>query len=311
MYKDTNRFVKFKPHRVLNEQHKPDEEYGIWFGNILKGCTDEDTIKRPQLRNLSFCIQTGLSILKEINETEEKFDNHDLIILSIYRKLLEQLDALYLLIDHYSESGATIILRSIFETFLSVVHILRDNTKIKERATCYYIAYVHEEMKIVNESLSGLNKTLLTKEELEMKYKQLSEVLQNDRFIDIHNEWTKHKKLKPKLMPKWYSLFNGPSNIKKLAKIIGQEELYNHIYSVYSIEAHGYSALKDLRKSSNGIKFSDLRSNQEFTAHLLLGFNIFIISTLYLCKKYIPSLTPELVNIREQLDKDFKLVKHL
>lgn len=75
--------------------------------------------------------------------------------------------------------------------------------------------------------------------------KKASETLRMPRFKKIVDEWD--KKSKPNYEPKWYSLFNGPANLKQLVDRVGDKKYYR-FYGLLSKEAHAYQALNGVYK---------------------------------------------------------------
>lgn len=62
----------------------------------------EDAVRRPFLNSLSKNLQYSLHIFEKVLETGWKtpFEQVDVTILSLYRKLLTQFDGIFILLDH-------------------------------------------------------------------------------------------------------------------------------------------------------------------------------------------------------------------
>ncbi|MEK5358042.1 DUF5677 domain-containing protein [Paenibacillus sp. FSL L8-0709] len=110
----------------------------------------EDATSRPFLNSLSKNLQYSLQIFEKVMEIGFKtpFNQVDVTILALYRKLLAQFDGVCILLDHGSLNAAVITARAALETYVSLMFIFEDGTEfVEKRATSYYTFYKLEELK--------------------------------------------------------------------------------------------------------------------------------------------------------------------
>ncbi|WP_018768073.1 DUF5677 domain-containing protein [Bacillus sp. 105MF] len=199
------------------------------------------------LEILSKSIQFGEVFLKDLEKRTDLELEHKIII-ALYRKLLEQADASYVLADHDLEGPLTVMKRAIFETYLSLRYILQEEELIISRAYSYYVGFLIDSKSDGEEWLSQ-SKIDISDLNLEHKLNGISEILNNPILKNTIREWedtkTKlEKRFRRKYNPKWYSLYNGPTSIRVLSnKLMQNESLVYKMYGSFSQEAHGYTAL--------------------------------------------------------------------
>ncbi|MCH5460923.1 DUF5677 domain-containing protein [Bacillus cereus] len=199
-----------------------------------------------QLEVLSKCIQFGDEMLEKLKNKPNLPLEHKVII-SLYRKLIEQLDGNYALADHELPGPTKVMIRSAFETYLSIKYIIKDKKFIKDRALCYYICYGKSQISVANQLISdpieGVNI-----EDLKESIKKYEQLLKEPVLKKVSTEWdrTKNEVSKyKKFDPPWYALFDGPTSIKQLLEEIEDNDDYR-FYSALSQEAHGYQAINGL-----------------------------------------------------------------
>lgn len=205
------------------------------------------------LEILSKSIQFGEAILKDL-EKKTDLELEDKIIIALYRKLLEQADASYVLADHDLGGPLTVVKRSIFETYLALRYILQEEEVIPFRAYSYYIGFFKDRESNGKEWLSQ-NKVDMSNSNLEEELTSISELLEHPKLINTLQNWENTKRMsKRKHNPKWYSLSGGPTNLKQLSDLLMENEpLVYNIYGSFSQEAHGYTALE----ASNNLDLID------------------------------------------------------
>ncbi|MBT2614436.1 MULTISPECIES: DUF5677 domain-containing protein [unclassified Bacillus (in: firmicutes)] len=208
----------------------------------------EDSTDYPNLNTLSKSIQAGQQIL-ELSASKENLKHHDVIIISIYRKVLEQADGLFILLDHDSNSAARSTFRTLYETSIGMQFIFEKENLLENRANSYYVSYMHEQLTwakeaMKTEELSGI----YTKEELKEKVAKFKSSLSYEPLKSVNKAWHKEKaKLERKnkhFPPKWYSLYEGAGNFTHLASRF--EATHRLLYAGYSLETHGFTALQNI-----------------------------------------------------------------
>lgn len=278
--------------------------------NRLYSDYPENDLKKVQL---SKCISYGDLVMKEIVQDNKKFTNTELIVLSLYRNVLELLDGLFLLIDHNSRSSSIVVLRSLFEASANFSYLLIDQEKIEERANHYYVGFAMEEIKVCEKILALDRKGTLSPERLQKKI--------NDHYINLNgyqnNNYKEWMRLKSKLVlqrknpdfhPNWYSVFKGPRSLKQLAVKVNLKDVYDLIYSNFSLETHGFASLDGIRRMQDGgVKFQPLRSIETLQMQMYLGTRLFSMCTAYLLKTYLKNQLEDFDIFFEDMTKHFNL----
>ena len=258
----------------------------------------EDWTEHPNLNTLSKAILAGQQIL-ELSASKENLKHHDVIIISIYRKILEQADGLFILLDHDSNSAATSTIRTLYETSIGMQFIFENEDLLANRANSYYVAYMHEQMTWAKKAMkSGELLAIYSLEELKEKVTKFKSSLAKEPLKSVINVWQKEKaKLEKKnkpFPPKWYSLYGGASSFTQLAsRFKGTHPL---LYSGYSLESHGYSALQNI--------VTDEETKKQFLAPLryrhsgydtlcYLGRSIVNVCSSLMVNRYCPEILSE------------------
>ncbi|AZK47230.1 DUF5677 domain-containing protein [Paenibacillus lentus] len=251
---------------------------------------EEEDLKKIQL---SKCISYGDLVMKGIIRDNDKFANTEVIVLSLYRNVLELLDGLYLLVDHNSKSSSIVVLRSLFEASANFSYLLIDHAKIEERANFYYVGFAMEEIKACKKTLSLDRKGILSAEKLQKKIDDHNKNL-NGYQQKNYNEWKRQKNKLVKIRnnsdvhSNWYSVFNGPRSLKQLSERVNLKDVYDLIYSNFSLEAHGFVSLDGIRLiEDGGVQFQPLRSIDTLQMPIYLGTRLFSMCTAYLLKTYL------------------------
>lgn len=222
-----------------------------------------------KLNDLSKCIQFSLDVMNKL-EVRKELTIEQKILLSIYRKLIEQIDGNFILADHQLRSPSIVMTRSALETYLSLKYILQVKKFIKDRALCYYVGYLKNQKIVYNKMLSHPStKATFSTESFKNKVDNIDQLLKSPNFKRILKQWevTKrflNKKFNNTHEPKWYSLFRGPTSIKVLVDRLEDIQIYTY-YELLSLEAHGYEALNGLNHSDiiNGpFSFKPIRNSE-------------------------------------------------
>lgn len=195
------------------------------------------------LHRLSKTIKFGEGYLKDLEKRKDLELEHK-VVASLFRKLIEQTTAGYVLTEQNLEGPLTIMKRSILETYLTLRYILQKEELAKDRAYSYYVGFLKNE-NIDKRAWNKYPQVDLSHLDIQSFIDTNTQILNNPKFKYILQEWenTKRKSNK-KYEPKWYSLFNGPGSLKQLSDCLMESEPLAYIfYGTLSQEAHSYNAL--------------------------------------------------------------------
>ncbi|MEK6570359.1 MAG: DUF5677 domain-containing protein, partial [Bacteroidota bacterium] len=103
---------------------------------------------RDILSQLSLGIERtancGTHLLKWFAEVDS-LERHRIVFMMLLRQFLELLDAISILVRQSSIDPCKLILRSMFEVFLSMEYMLQEDTR--KRASAFIVAYIYSVLK--------------------------------------------------------------------------------------------------------------------------------------------------------------------
>jgi len=188
-------------------------------------------------------------------------ENVDLPILMLYLHLVEMADGVEILIKQSAPTPGVLLLRSMFEAILSIEYILESD--YVQRSLSWLTFYALHQLKISEEMDPETNagreffkakqKDKLVhsidfseiKPMADFKREILQKLLSREQFKPIVEEV---KRSKRKKIRTWYGLFDGPRNIRKLAKRLNREAEYLILYSGWSQVIHGIDISRFLQR---------------------------------------------------------------
>lgn len=220
-------------------------------------------------------VYIGTHILAKFLKNFPQTDNH-LPVARLYRHLLDVGDSIGTLVRFGSAPTATILLRTLFETMLSLEFILQGNRFHKERAESYWACY----------KIKKLESCLTTDPSTEAgrQFYQLFDHLPDipslshlDRVQQLHEERTQHEKelgegyyknyweryqaaKKNKRPREWYALSSSARNLRELARLVGREGEYLFLYQAPSEIVHATDVITGVfRLDQRGCSISQAR----------------------------------------------------
>ena len=251
-------------------------------------------------------------------------ENEDLAPLLLYLHKIEMVDGIEQLIQNSSIAPAEILLRSAFEGLLSLQYILEDSHYFRRRSLSWLVFYIHKRMKVNKSYLPDSNDEMIIRESLgetknlinlasfkdpQQTIDELEELLSKHYLAAINEEFLKQKPFK------WYRLFNGPANLRDLAKYIDSfdkppmsESMYILIYKRGSAITHADDLSRFLDRTNTNdpairrLRPPDISQIQQIG---LFASTFLINSTRQMLEKYAPSENISqwyMRNIKERYD---------
>ncbi|WP_283750632.1 DUF5677 domain-containing protein [Bacillus cereus] len=261
-----------------------------------------------RLINLSKSIDFSLNLMKKLEE-RKNLTVEQKIILSIYRKLIEQIDGNFVLADHQLKSPSIVMIRSALETYLSLKYITQHKRFIKDRAISYYVGYIINQKIVYNNMLENPPKHVsMPEEEFKNKIVKIDQFLKSPIFNKILNQWKftkeiQNKKFNNTYEPKWYSLFKGPTSIKMLVSRLNDEQIYKY-YEILSLEAHGYESLNGLNNDdiiNKPFSFKPIRDTENSSHFAGMARALCTSATHEIIKNMSPELNGEFIKFMNEL----------
>jgi hypothetical protein len=189
------------------------------------------------------------------------------VVIMLARHVAEEIDAASILVERGSVQPCKSHLRSAFEAELGIRYILE--TDHERRATGYLVKHIKDKLRTHNkvdpftqqgkqfrkETTDPLGQGILTEIEnsgfdFEKDRNRYERLLAKPEYVDVDNQWKAAKKVS-RGQPPWFSLFNGPKNVRKLAESLGRGFWYEFLYSDWSGHIHAGSSIGNIGKNSD------------------------------------------------------------
>jgi len=175
-------------------------------------------------------------------------------IIMTFRHILELIDSISILIKNSCIEPCKILLRSGFESLLTIEYIFEKDTR--QRGMDFLVWNRHRSINICRrhnpndtsyKNLQAIfrkdkllkNTKLLEIPKAEDEINNLKKIFEKPGYSDSNKEYLRMKK-KCKNNPRWwFSLHNGPTNLKVLADYLSRPAEYEVLYRHWSALAHG------------------------------------------------------------------------
>ena len=166
--------------------------------------------------------------------------------LVLFRRSIELTDAIEVLLAQACVEPAFPLLRSSLEATLSLLYIFEtdDLTDERMRALAWLYRDVHDrlrhyntirERKISDDLSQAISDAIVAAAEKE--HRKLQAYLKKPHMQPVIAEHRAQKKQKNN-PPRWYSLFDGPNNLRCLAARVAWLDYYDLLYRSWSRDAH-------------------------------------------------------------------------
>lgn len=173
-------------------------------------------------------------------------------VLASYLHIIQMTDSIEVLISNSCGAPADLLLRSSWEAKLAIEYILEKRNK--QRAVAWLVKYLADFIESLEKFIPSHPKGkefLKTYEQdgfshiRDLPYvPETIESINNFQAIlkrpEYANVYSEYQRLKKKMggYPQWYSLNNGPRNLKQLAQDLNQGSTYEILYSSWSRVSH-------------------------------------------------------------------------
>jgi hypothetical protein len=285
------------------------EDYLNVFNELFFNVNENQRVKEivVQANYVIASLITKLGeLVNEISTGISGQDNFvDIIVMLFVRKVIEQLDAINVLVSVCSFTQAEVVLRSLIENIVSLEFILKKDTK--KRAAAYYLEHHYQELELAKQYLDENSKygSMLKKnageeefkknrERIDIKKKAFENQIKSKPIfqeVDIcrkrklEEKRKKTKKYK-KVYIQWYEVCSDAVSFFDLMKEIGYENYYSGIYGGLSYEAHGLNTAMEMKVNTDGANLKYVR-NPEGGSNVFSLTCTFSISVLQAVYKYL------------------------
>ena len=266
-----------------------------------------DAAMQENLTKLSCSIEGlvnfGTTII-EWDLNSKSLNDEDLPAILFLRNFIEQIDSISLLIKNSSIEPCKSLLRTGLENYFYLSYLLETDTYNRSMSFLTWNAINN------NKNLSRLIPTTPEYKELEklfLKDAQMKEqkpvthpnaeqllqigysLLSTPKYESFKTEYERTKK-KIKKTPSWYSLFDGPKNIKELSEYLNHHILYDGFFRYWSSSIHGTNIIQGKISGdvNDQLEISLIR-NPKYAADITKNcFNISIMAFDKYIKNRIP-----------------------
>ena len=258
----------------------------------------------PLLRELvNHASHAFTRVLRAADDDRRGGENEDVAVYVLYRQLIEQVDAVEVLLSKSCVSPTTPLLRSMFEVSLSLDYILADLGKYTERSLCWTYAHIRAKMRaheLLDPSTTRgaayrATSTYFTSEratphDSRPAIANLNVVATRSQFSLIAADFDAREKKRKGIPPNWFSLLNGPTSRKQLAKEVQRERDYLALYGQWSAHAHGETANNFIGpgRSAGEVGFPMLRSAQDFRSSACFAASFLLHATRLVVNHFRP-----------------------
>jgi len=249
-------------------------------------------------------------IIEEYNRNSEEVPIDALEILLLFRKITEHIDAIFVLMDHSLEKTAESICRNLLESLMFLKYIAKEKQLSKERAAAYHYKHLLNQKDLAKVLFNKKNEDVvkewmpnLDKKYLDYLKTAINTAMKREQFTNINVEWQIQQKKQKKNHIEWYSLYQGPRNLRELAESCDLQGEYLLLYRIFSYQVHSQNAFNQIERIGTlaGIKNIRIQENTgliiTFTRILAL-YSSLIISDFFELKneEHIRNWFNELIN---------------
>lgn len=246
----------------------------------------------------------GLMLFDRYGNRSEIGNDDDLVILFVFRHLLELLDSVKIQIAECSPATAALQLRAMFEAVLTIEYLTEDEAKTGERALAYRYQVQRQRRKfylsrdpntaegkelrefIAKSPYAGQLKTPDVKD-LAERLRRVNEIRDAKEYKEVAEAYRQAaKKIR---YPSWYSLHGGPTSLPKLAQYLKHADWYAFLYGEWSERSHAADAIdRILTHNSTGAAARPLRDVTEFNSTVDFAMVFAIDAIRALIRHYCP-----------------------
>ncbi|RAP74389.1 DUF5677 domain-containing protein [Paenibacillus montanisoli] len=218
----------------------------------------------------------------------------------LFRKAIEKADAIFVTIEQGAEHAAQSILRDLFENTVCLAYLIQGDTE--RRAKCYYVGWLRSKKDILERLLPTTDigrvvvdflgdDSSIDHDQVEEELRRVKVKLNSSWMQGINRKWNdleRHRQGKVN----WFSLYNGPRSIRKLATKVDMQAEYDLLYFMYSLETHSLNAIKSLEHIDGEGFLRPIRTYENPATILRMAQNYLWKSALLIVSRFYPENLP-------------------
>jgi len=214
---------------------------------------------------------------------EYDFTYKDAVITGLIENILNHTKSIIILIENSHHTSLDSLLRTIFENYVHLRYILKDDSELRAKSYVYSTRLSEFQMidKLKEQSLIGRKIRDFVRVSLEQITQTYQSKTDPSRRERIEKRYINDIGMK-RLEQKWYNLDGKTNSFKKLCKSLDLEAEYEIVYSILSKEVHGKDAVDklEIQKYYVGVKNSDAKDT-ELHISLLTLYLIELVRLIY------------------------------
>ena len=170
-------------------------------------------------------------------------DEH-LGLLTMYRQMIEMADGIEVLLRHSCALASVPLARSLYEAKLGILFLTREPST--KRALAWVVAFAHQQLEVYRSigeggSMSGAWERQFGQPPQMLpdpgrSIARLESLLCQPHIVAIQAEYEGRRKRRSR--PPWYSLYDGPADLRELARRLNREAEYLGYYRFWSRLVH-------------------------------------------------------------------------
>lgn len=209
-------------------------------------------------------VNFGTNSLVRAMSYGEGEENLHLAAFALYRHILENTDAIQVLVENGCPATAAPNLRSSFEALLSLEYITESDDDYRIRSLSWLAGYARIRLKSYRSFLTSTqlgqdfrksiieDKTVrdfppLPQDQVAEGIDRMERLLARDQFTQIQEEFDSFER-----EPRWFRLFGGPANVRELARYLERSVQYDVLYRQWSRVVHGEDFSPFIARGPNG-----------------------------------------------------------
>jgi Family of unknown function (DUF5677) len=260
----------------------------------------------PLLREMvNYATNAYVRCLRAADKDRQGDENEDVAAMILYAHLIEQIDAVEVLMSNSCVNGAVPVLRTAFEASLSLEYILISDADYVQRSLAWLCGYLHRRIQ----KHEGLDRTT---EHGAGRVKAMDDhfgsttptydsgppvtglrsVLARPQFAALEADYVARVKRSKTRVPEWFSLLNGPKNRHELSRLLKHEPDYLILYGEWSDIAHATDAALYLghgKQPKQGAAFTALRDARAMPERAFMGVSFLLRSTRLMSEHFRPN----------------------
>ncbi len=259
-------------------------------------------IGRPVLREV---IDAGVAALRRCSGTATGLDT-PIGILFPFLHLLEMLDGTEILLDAAAGVPAMVTLRGAFEALLACEYVAKEDSE--RRGAAYVVTEINSRLlnldrfdpdsdrgKAFRADLRrdevGRGIRLPTFEDLPKERAELFGVLAQPHLIDAAREYDRIKARGGKA-PLFHALWDGPTDLEQLARLLDRSSYYEVLYRPWSKTAHAVDLGRQLTAVEGVPAIRTIRLGTDLTDGYAHAINFGLEAIRAILTKYRPEELP-------------------